>query len=173
MANNPDSIPNAAADTLLRRIKEMVAALIAFAIIFSLLFLLWKSFHYLGGDERASAAFQQIKDLLLFVNPLAGVVIGYYFTKVSTENRAESAEAMSQAASGVARQAIAARDEAEAEIKDVRTALADIVPAAEQLLAQIPEPSSSEAAGTDMDEQVVEAYLKLRDAVQRARHSIR
>ena len=155
------------------KLKEIVAALIALIIIGSLLALLWKSFQYVGGDERSSAAFQQIKDLLLFVNALTGVVIGYYFTKVSTENRAESAEATARDATAVARAAAASRDEIEAELRDVRGALADILPAAEQILAELPEPSSAEADGAGMDELVVEAYLNLQGAIQRARHVTR
>jgi hypothetical protein len=171
MSSNTDPAPPA--DHRSGRIKEIVAAVIAFVIIGCLLLLLWKSFQYVGGDERASAAFQQIKDLLLFINALVGVVIGYYFTKVSTENRAESAEVTARDATAAVRQALAARDEAEAESRNLRSALADIWPAAEQLLAQIPEPSSSEADSAGMDEQVVEAYLNLQAEVQRAKHTTR
>lgn len=171
MSSNTEPAPSA--DYRAGRIKEIVAAVIAFIIIGCLLLLLWKSFQYVGGDERAGAAFQQVKDLLLFINALVGVVIGYYLTKVSTENRAESAEATARDATAAARQAVAARDEAEAESRKFKTALADILPAAEQILAQIPEPSSSEADSEGMDEQVVEAYFNLQDAVQHARKAIR
>jgi hypothetical protein len=161
------------ADQRAGRMTEIVAALIALIIIGSLLLLLWKSFQYIGGDEKANAAFQQVKDLLLFTNALVGVVIGYYFTKVNTENRAKSAEATARDATAAVRQAVVARDEAETNSSKLRTALADILPAAEQLLAQIPEPSSSEAESEGMDEHVVAAYFNLQDAVQRARHAIR
>lgn len=171
MSSNTDSAPPA--EHRSGRIKEIVAAVIAFVIIGCLLFLLWKSFQYVGGDERASAAFQQVKDLLLFINALVGVVIGYYFTKVSTESRAEGAESTARDATATVRQAVAARDEAEAETRKIKTALADILPAAEQMLAQIPEPSSSEAESAGMDEQVIEAYFNLQNAAQRARHAIR
>jgi hypothetical protein len=171
MVSNTNPAPPA--DHRSERIREIVAALIAFIIIGSLLLLLWKSFQHIGGDERANAAFQQVKDLLLFINALVGVVIGYYFTKVNTENRAESAEATARDATAAVRQAVAARDEAEADSRKVKTALADILPAAEQLLAQIPEPSASEAESEGMDEHVVEAYFNLQDAVQRAQHATR
>ena len=171
MLSNTDLAPPA--EHRSGRIKEIVAAIITFIIIGCLLLLLWKSFQYVGGDERASAAFQQVKDLLLFVNALVGVVIGYYFTKVSTENRAESAEATAREAAAAMRQAVAARDETEDESRKIKSALADILPAAEQILAQIPEPSSSEADSAEMDEQFAEAYLKLQDAVQRAKHATR
>lgn len=154
-------------------IKEAIAAVIALIIIGCLLVLIWKSFRYVGGDERASAAFQQVKDLLLFINALVGVVVGYYFTKVSAENRAERAEATAREATAAARAAVASRDEVEAGLKNVRNALADIVPAAERLLAQIPEPSSTEADSAGMDEQIAEAYLDLQSALQRAKHAAR
>src|SRR5215210_3082378 len=125
MLSNTDPAP--LADHRSGRVKEIGAAIIAFVIIGCLVLLIWKSFQYIGGDERTSAAFQQVKDLLLFINALVGVVIGYYFTKISTEHRAESAEAMARDATATVRQAVAARDEAEAETKKIKTALADLL----------------------------------------------
>jgi len=49
-----------------------------------------------------AAAFYQyarVKDLLLFINPLLGVIIGYYFNKVSSDLRAETAEMAARTAS--------------------------------------------------------------------------
>lgn len=58
---------------------------------------------------------------LLIVNPLLGVVIGYYFNKVSTEARAESTESTAQSATMSAQQATEARNAAEAEAQAARS----------------------------------------------------
>jgi hypothetical protein len=56
--------------------------------------------------------FGRAKDLLLFINPLIGVVIGYYFNKVTSEARAEKAETAVRDATAQAQEAELGRREA-------------------------------------------------------------
>jgi hypothetical protein len=90
--------------------------------------------------------FARVKDLLLFINPLLGVVIGYYFNKVTSEARAETAEKTVQNAMTSAQQASAERDRAAAEanmakseVAETREALQEMVQATEQTVAQAAE----------------------------------
>jgi len=69
--------------------REWVAAILSIIVI-------------LGAFSMIAAAFYQyarVKDLLLFINPLLGVIIGYYFNKVSSDLRAETAEMAARTAS--------------------------------------------------------------------------
>lgn len=160
-------------DTLLSRAREAVAALIALLIIVCLIFMLWQAFNQIQRGDKSDIAFQQVKDLLLFINPLVGVVIGYYFNKVSTESRAESAEATAQAASLTAHQAQAARSEAEhrvtaveAEAVEATDTLHDFVPLTEEMLAQLP--ALAGAVGEAADPSLTLRY-RLQNALQRAK----
>jgi hypothetical protein len=122
-----------------------------------------------------------VKDLLLFINPLVGVVIGYYFNRVSTEARAEGAERTAQQATATAQQAQSARNEAEAraernkgQVKETMAALQSIIPAAQRVLLHLPpmpRPSASggavgQAAAADP---MAEARIALEWSLDRAR----
>ena len=102
-----------AADPWLRRFREYVTATLAGMICLGTVVLIGIAFASVNDE----AAFNRAKDLLLFLNPIVGVVFGYYFTKVSTEGRAESAEANAQAASANAQRALNARAAAEADAR--------------------------------------------------------
>lgn len=101
------------ADPWLRRFREYVTATLAGIICLGTVVLVGIAFTSVGDPDT----FNRAKDLLLFLNPIVGVVIGYYFTKVSTEGRAESAEANAQAASANAQRALNARATAEADAR--------------------------------------------------------
>jgi len=107
------SLPSdSAADPNMRRFREYVGAAIALMVVVGMVALVVAAFSNLGSSDQA---WERIKELLLLVNPLVGVVIGYYFNKVSTEARAESAEATAKSASAAAQQAEIAREGAQAE----------------------------------------------------------
>lgn len=84
-----------------RWVKESVAALIAIVLVGCLVFMIRQAFQSLGSAQ-SDPSFDRLKDLLLFINPLVGVVIGYYFNRVSTEARAENAERTAQGATATA-----------------------------------------------------------------------
>ena len=129
MSDAPSSAP---VDTTLRRFREFVAAGIALLVVLGTFGMLIAAFAYIENDE----AFARVKDLLLIVNPILGVVIGYYFNKTSTEARAESAESTARTATASAQQAVAARDTAEAKAQTAIATLSDLQEAAENVLTQ-------------------------------------
>jgi hypothetical protein len=71
-----------------------------------------------AGDE---ARFNRVRDLLLIINPLVGVVIGYYFNKTSTDARAEQAEATARGAQAGAQASERARERAEQGMQAAQT----------------------------------------------------
>lgn len=134
-------ITAAEADLIVRRLREFVSAGIAGIIILGTILMMVLAFSHLSNAEE----FARVKDLLLFINPLLGVVIGYYFNKVTSEARAETAEKTAQTAMASAQQAGAERDKAESEAKAAKTeaketkaALKEVGEAAEKVAAQVP-----------------------------------
>lgn len=123
-------------DSKLRVLREVVGATIALLVVLATTGMLYVVFaRYVGSaDPNADKHFERAKDLLLFINPLLGVVIGYYFNKVSTEARAEKAEATVATANTNAQQAITDRNEAKAEAKEVKSVLNEVMPAAQEIL---------------------------------------
>jgi len=158
------------ADCGLRRFREYVAAGIAIAIIVGTIVMMITALGYVGFSDQ----FARVKDLLLIVNPLLGVVIGYYFNKVSTEARAESAEATAQSAALSAQQATEARNAAETEAQAARTeaeeamsTLSAVSQAAEKVLSQAP---VTRTLGVGEEgEPVEDARLELQVALARAK----
>jgi hypothetical protein len=168
--------PPAAQSTLMRGAKELFSALIAVGIMVCFFLMLGKAFEHVGKDEKTDPSFLHVKDLLLFVNPLVGVVVGYYFNKVSTEARAESAEAAVRTTTASAQQALAQRAEAESQARasgedarEVREMLGEIIPAAEQVLEQI-DPTPADAADVPGDADA-DPRPRLRAALRRARRA--
>ncbi len=128
------------ADPYIRRFREYIAASIAGIIILGTFVLIALSFVFIENNEQ----FTRAKDLLLIVNPFVGVVIGYYFNKVSTDARAEHAEDAARTAEVYSRQAFEARQRAEVEAEQVRMvsreavgALSEMTRAAERTLSQV------------------------------------
>ena len=135
-----------AADSALRHFREYVAAAIALVVIVGNAAMMVVALGHIDSTE----AYPRVKDLLLLVNPLLGVVVGYYFSKVTTEARAEKAELAADQASISAQTAMEARGLAEIEAKTARleaqqakAALMEVGQAGERLLAHV----SAEEAG--------------------------
>jgi hypothetical protein len=166
----------------LRWVKEVVAALVGLTLVGCLVYMLWSAFGVLRPQGDNDPAFDRVKDLLLFINPLVGVVIGYYFNRVSTEARAENAERTAQGATVSALQAETARGDAvtlaqqnRAEADAAKIALDDVIPAAQTLLSLVSvTPTLTEgkvgvtSAGSPA-EALTEARVNLRVALERAR----
>ncbi|MBC8076388.1 MAG: hypothetical protein H7Y32_09970, partial [Chloroflexales bacterium] len=114
-ANDPprstETIPEPPIDVWARRLRETMAAFIAGVVVLSFVVMTGLAFFYTDNNET----FTRAKDLLLFINSVLGVVIGFYFNKVSTEGRAESAENTARTASANAQQAVEERAEATAQ----------------------------------------------------------
>jgi uncharacterized protein HemX len=70
-------------------IKEIVTAALAFLIVIFTLIVVWRSFTFVGNTQKVGDA----KDLLTIMLGLAGVVVGYYFGRVSADAQASQANA--------------------------------------------------------------------------------
>jgi hypothetical protein len=132
-----------------RIFRERMAALIAIIIIVSGFVLVGLTLLFVDNAER----FNRAKDLLLFVNPLLGVAIGYFFNKVTSDARAETAEKAADVASSTVQQA--AQDRAAAiveaeklrgETDQMKTALEDLTNSAQEILTQ-PESAAGPGLG--------------------------
>lgn len=167
--------------------REYVTAAIALTVILGAVLLIANTFRYVAGGSPED--FQRAKDLLLFVNPVLGLVIGFYFNKASTEPRAEQAEARAEQASSRAEEASEARQQAAAaagaarqEALQATSALEELSDAAQQVLEQLPTAESfvSEVAGPAGAGAAVEAtppraesVAELGAALRRARQVVR
>lgn len=173
-------------EAVLQWLKESVAALIGIALTICLLYMIRAAFDHLNPANDKDVSFERIKDLLLFINPLVGVVIGYYFNRVSTEARAQNAERTARGAAASALQAETQRvgalslaEQSRAEAEMAKSALDQLVPAAESVLSQEAsaeassrrsgEPGVEESAGAAPQDSLSEARLNLRLALERAR----
>ncbi|MEV6304790.1 hypothetical protein AB0M02_35635 [Actinoplanes sp. NPDC051861] len=122
----PDPLGSVTADPKLVRLREYTAtALAAFVMLATGVLLVVAVVRASDPD-----GFAQVKDLLLFVNPLVGYVIGYYFNRVTSEPRAENAESMAQSAARVAEREGQERTAAEERGRQSTAALAELASAA-------------------------------------------
>jgi hypothetical protein len=181
MANSPPSDPKVdlRIDLYLRLLREGITALIALAVVVTTLALVFQTLQLAGGTNGTDVAFQRGKDLLLFINPLLGVVLGYYFNKVTTEARAENAEATARQAATVAQAATTSRELAEhgarlaeTKVDEVTRTLAELSDASERLLnvqtARVPGTLGGDGDGPGHDD----ARDELRLALAQARRQI-
>ncbi|RPI31354.1 MAG: hypothetical protein EHM70_11700 [Chloroflexota bacterium] len=107
--NQAKAITTTDADFQMRRFREYVTATIAFVVV--IVYPLGVTLLELTLVTTPEAH-ERLKDMLLFINPILGFVLGFYFNKSSSETRAESAESTARNASVTAVQASQARDEA-------------------------------------------------------------
>ncbi len=128
-------------DARLRRLRELVAAGIALAIILGIVLVVIFALGYTNDSER----FARAKDLLQIIVPLATFVLGYYFNKTSLETRAENAESTAKGATAHAQQATEARNLAEAEARaakseaeEAKSVLMEVGCTAEDVISQTP-----------------------------------
>jgi len=160
------------AGTGMRRFREYVTAALAAIITLGEIVILVMALLYTGSSDE----FARVKDLLLIINPLLGVVIGYYFASKSGEARAESAEQTAQTATLSAQQAIEARNAADAdaqaaliEAEEATSTLLEVSQAAESALAQMPAPAPATLGVGEEGTPVEDARLELRVALARAK----
>ena len=110
-------------------IREVVAGVLSLIVISAFVVLLTRALERTAKPEE----FGPVKDLLGMITPIAGLVIGYYFSRVTSEARAERAEAAVVVHSRSASDAIAAQHEAEAHARTASGALAELSSAAEAI----------------------------------------
>lgn len=170
-------VSETAAGTAACGLREYVSAALAGVVVLGTVAMMIMAFNYLSEPDE----FDRVKGLLLFVNPLLGVVIGYYFNKATSEPRAETAEAAAKTAAASAQQATEARDKAEAEaevarddaeeakgeVEEVKTALKEVGEAAVKMAAAVPIPKTLSVDETT-GRPVVEPRLEFEMAWKRA-----
>ena len=108
-------------------IREVVAGVLSLIVITAFVVLLTRALDRTAKPDE----FGPVKDLLGMINPIAGLVIGYYFSRVTSEARAERAEAAVVVHSRTANDAIAAQHEAESQARTASSALAELASAAD------------------------------------------
>jgi hypothetical protein len=176
MSEKPPAQPAAGTepDPIIRRLREFVSAGIALVVILGSVIMLVQAFNYLSTPDE----FDRVKDLLLLINPLLGVVVGYYFNRVTSEPRAEKAETAATAAMATAQQASEAQNQAEAEAKaakgeakEVKEALKEVDQAAEKMMDLMPAPAVGVLSvdGEPGEPATAEARLELQMALRHAR----
>jgi len=176
-SNNPsnDASNNAVLSTQLslERLREYVAGGIAFLIILCMLLLGFVAVQNLGTPVQ----FQGAKDLLLIITPFVGVVIGYYFNKVTADSRAAALQRAADEASRTALSATADNERAQEQAQtsqqqanQMRGALTEIVTAAESATAG--RPGNLGVLGAEAGGAPTDAQIDFRVALERAKRAL-
>ncbi len=131
--NNPNNL-FVQTELSLQKLREYIAGAIALIIVLGAGVLLFVALQGIGNVDQ----FQRAKDLLLIVSPFVGVVIGYYFNKVSADARASALERAVTNANEAAAVATADSQRADMQAQTAQTqadkargALSEMVSAAE------------------------------------------
>jgi hypothetical protein len=158
----------------LERLREYVAAGLGFLIIFCMLAIGVVAVQNLGSP----AQFQGAKDLLLIITPFVGVVIGYYFNKVTADSRAAALQRAADEASKTALSATAETERAQqqaqvaqSQANELRGALSDMVSTAEAagggVVSKAPGTLGAEESAVMTDNQI-----EFRVALERAKRTL-
>ncbi|MBP7146990.1 MAG: hypothetical protein KBD01_05560 [Acidobacteria bacterium] len=154
----------------LTRLREYVTAGLAALVVVGSLSLVIIALGYVDTPE----SFARVKDLLLIVNPVLGLVLGYYFNRTTTEARAEHAERTAEIASRTASESLEARRRAETDAQaarsqwnEMRSTLEDVSTAASDMMNQAP-PASRTLGGEPGTGRDDETRLALQVALARA-----
>ena len=112
------------------------------------------------------------KELLGMVNPLMGLVVGYYFSRVTSEARAERAEATVTATLRSAERASTAREHAESDARTARQRAGELAHALEGLTRAAEEALARQGAAQEAVRPADRAS-DLESALERARRALR
>ena len=141
--STPPILPQEVEKTGLHTFREYFSSILAFVIVGA--FLLMVGFTLPIAFNGTDEALTRAKDLLTLVSPFAGMVIGYYFNKATSDARAENAEQNAKEATQTAQQATLDREKvadlarkSEEEIKAMRTDLLEMWSAANDMVHEIP-----------------------------------
>lgn len=144
MSNSPD--PDFSKETGksgLATFREYFSSILAIIVVGAFLIMVGVTLPiaFNGSDEALSRA----KDLLTLVSPFAGMVIGYYFNKATSDARAENAEQNAKEAAQTAQKATLEREKAvetsqksEKEIQAMRSDLFEMWNAANDMIHETP-----------------------------------
>jgi hypothetical protein len=162
MSENNETVFLSKAEIEMRQFRERVSSLLAGLIVMVALIVLLVAMIVGLRDESPGQAFTNLKDVLGFLNPLLGVILGYYFNKVSSENRAENAEKTARIAAATAQEAEEARQAMWQQNQAIRQQLGlmrefmgELTAAASQMLDHAPDVAANGAisfsVGTDTE----------------------
>lgn len=172
MSSQQPTNPVLATQLALERLREFVAGGLAFLLIIAFLVMALIAILNLPNAD----VFQRTKDLLLMINPFVGVVIGYYFNKVSSDARANALQRAADTASETAIVATADRDRAvqqtetaQTQTQQMRGALSEMVTAAEGVTASQTGKLGALAAG---EQPITDADIQFRVALERAKRAL-
>ncbi len=171
MSNNSPLPSVLSTELSLEKLREYVAGGLALVIILGMVGICLIAIQNLTNNEQ----FQRAKDLLLIVTPFVGVVIGYYFNKVTADSRAA---ALQRAADAATQTAIAATTESEraqeqaqtaqTQANQLRGALSDMVTAAEASSMNAPQKAPG-VLGAEANAPMSDAQIEFRLAYERAK----
>jgi hypothetical protein len=139
---DPNS-PQPSSKSGLNTFREYFSSILAFVIVGAFLLMVGVTLPiaFNGNDEALTRA----KDLLNFVSPFAGMVIGYYFNKATSDARSENAEQNAKEATQTAQKATIERERAdelvqrtEKEKQEMRTDLLEMWTAANAMVNETP-----------------------------------
>lgn len=157
-----------------RQSRERVAAALAGIIVLIAVVVLLVSVFAAMQAQEDGQAFTNLKDILGFLNPLLGVILGYYFNKVSSDNRAENAEKNARIAAANAEQAEAERlemwqetQQTRQQTQQLRAYMTQLMQAADATLKQSSPEAVSFSPDTNTNSEI--AMRELWRAVENAR----
>jgi hypothetical protein len=167
--DNRDTV--SADDLYLRRFREYVTASFAAVLILGTVILLILAYSRTNSDED----FNRVKDLLLFINPLVGVALGYYFSKSTSQSAVDTAQDTAKEATAAVEYATRSRREAEAKVagivreaEETQEALSELVKATEHALAE-----STDGLLLSSSDESDPAGFELQLALKRAQRTLR
>jgi len=174
MSENHDPAVLSQIEVETRRSRERIAAALAGVIVLIAVVVLLVSVFAAMQAQEDGQAFTNLKDILGFLNPLLGVILGYYFNKVSSENRAENAEKSARIAAANAEQAEAERlsmwqeaQQTRQQAQQLRAYMTQLMQAADAALKQSSPEAVSFSPVTDTNAEI--AMRELWRAVENAR----
>lgn len=172
--NQPTNDKIISTELLLEKWRELFAGVLAVLIVLGMFGVCWVAVQSLANP----AQFQGAKDLLLIITPFVGVVLGYYFNKVTSDARAGALQRAADSASQAASNAMTDRDRAEAQAKtaqaqaeQMRSALSDVVTAADA--AKTEQPGNLGVLGVEGGQAASNAQqIQLMVALERAKRTL-
>lgn len=171
--NNSPLSPVISVQLSLERLREYIAGALAIIIVLGMVWICAVAIQNLGSDE----AFQRSKDLLLIITPFVGVVIGYYFNKVTSDSRAAALQRAAEDASATATQATLESERAQTlaataqtQATEYRDALSEMVNSAAPVVTT-PEKAPG-VLGAEENAPMTDAQIEFRVAYERAKRAL-
>lgn len=125
----------------LRGMREITTTGIAALVMGGFVWLMVMAVRGVGDPDPA---FERLKEIIAIANGIAGVVIGYYFTRTTTESVVQHAEETARNASDVATAAKQGQARMERQIDEAEEAGQELAAAAKDFMDAVPEVQADE-----------------------------